>query len=84
MYSSEVSPSGLFVTGQGVDQLAGVIERIKTNPNDRRIVLTAWNPADLDEMALPPCHMFCQVGVGLCATVNSLSAAKCIGVQIGK
>mmetsp|Transcript_13183 Transcript_13183/g.15098 ORF Transcript_13183/g.15098 Transcript_13183/m.15098 type:complete len:484 (+) Transcript_13183:205-1656(+) len=46
--------------GQGVDQLAECIEKIKTNPDDRRIVMSAWNPADLDQMALPPCHMFCQ------------------------
>jgi len=47
-------------TGKGVDQLAEVIHKIKNNPNDRRILLTAWNPAALKEMALPPCHMFCQ------------------------
>jgi dihydrofolate reductase/thymidylate synthase len=47
-------------TGQGVDQLAEVIHKLRTNPANRRIVLSAWNPADLSEMALPPCHMFCQ------------------------
>merc|ERR1719198_2373377 len=47
-------------TGQGVDQLAQVIETLKKNPQDRRIIMSAWNPADLDQMALPPCHMFCQ------------------------
>ncbi|KAI9922060.1 hypothetical protein PsorP6_000994 [Peronosclerospora sorghi] len=47
-------------TGQGVDQLADVIHKLRSNPSDRRIVLSAWNPADLNEMALPPCHMFCQ------------------------
>lgn len=47
-------------SGKGVDQLKQCIEKIKTNPTDRRIVLTAWNPADLALMALPPCHMFCQ------------------------
>merc|ERR1711977_208663 len=47
-------------TGQGVDQLAECINMIKNNPSDRRIVMSAWNPADLDKMALPPCHMFCQ------------------------
>lgn len=47
-------------TGKGVDQLAEVIKTIKTNPSSRRIVMSAWNPSDLKEMALPPCHMFCQ------------------------
>ncbi|XP_065909270.1 thymidylate synthase-like [Dysidea avara] len=46
--------------GKGVDQLAQVIHTIKTNPNDRRIIMSAWNPPDLPEMALPPCHAFVQ------------------------
>ncbi|XP_022896009.1 putative bifunctional dihydrofolate reductase-thymidylate synthase isoform X1 [Olea europaea var. sylvestris] len=47
-------------TGQGFDQLMDVINKIKNNPNDRRIILSAWNPSDLKLMALPPCHMFAQ------------------------
>ncbi|XP_063417085.1 thymidylate synthase-like [Mytilus trossulus] len=47
-------------TGQGVDQLADVISKIKTNPDDRRIIMSAWNPVDLKKMALPPCHAFVQ------------------------
>jgi len=47
-------------TGQGIDQLQNCIKTIKANPNDRRIVISAWNPAALPEMELPPCHMFCQ------------------------
>lgn len=47
-------------SGQGVDQLAEVIETIKTRPTDRRMILSAWNPAALREMALPPCHMMAQ------------------------
>ncbi|KAI5296209.1 thymidylate synthase [Ascosphaera acerosa] len=47
-------------TGQGVDQLADVIHKLRTNPYDRRIIMSAWNPADLRNMALPPCHMFAQ------------------------
>ena len=46
--------------GKGVDQLKDCINKIKNSPTDRRIIMTAWNPADLDKMALPPCHMFCQ------------------------
>lgn len=45
---------------QGVDQLQKVIDTIKTNPDDRRIILCAWNPKDLPSMALPPCHALCQ------------------------
>ena len=47
-------------TGKGVDQLKACVETIRQNPEDRRIIFSAWNPADLSKMALPPCHMFCQ------------------------
>lgn len=46
--------------GKTVDQLASVIERIKKDPNDRRLIVSAWNPGEIDEMALPPCHMMFQ------------------------
>lgn len=44
----------------GVDQLNNVIEQIKHNPNSRRIILSAWNPEFIEDMALPPCHAFLQ------------------------
>jgi thymidylate synthase len=43
-----------------LDQLATLIEGLKTDPNGRRHILTAWNPGELEYMALPPCHVMCQ------------------------
>ena len=47
----------------GVDQLVETINRIKKLPTDRRQIVSAWNPAEIDQMALPPCHMFYQFNV---------------------
>lgn len=47
-------------TGKGVDQLAWIINEIKTNPTSRRLIMSAWNPSDLPAMALPPCHLMAQ------------------------
>ena len=48
---------------EGIDQIKDVIERIKNNPQDRRIIVSAWNPAQIEQMALPPCHCFFQFDV---------------------
>ncbi|MEZ7764835.1 thymidylate synthase [Gemella sp. 27098_8_92] len=44
----------------GIDQLKNVIEQIKMNPSSRRLIVSAWNPAEVDSMALPPCHTMFQ------------------------
>ncbi|RVX74344.1 hypothetical protein B0A52_01469 [Exophiala mesophila] len=45
---------------KGVDQIKEIVRKLKHSPYDRRIILSAWNVADLSKMALPPCHMFAQ------------------------
>ncbi|PCI30234.1 thymidylate synthase [Candidatus Wolfebacteria bacterium] len=56
--------------GTVIDQLAKVIEKIKTDPYDRRLIVSAWNPGEIDQMALPPCHMLFQF---FCSSDGKLS-----------
>jgi thymidylate synthase len=70
--SDSESPDGSVTTYydakvrvEKIDQLARIIETIKTNPTDRRMILTAFNVGELDAMALPPCHMTAQFYVGV-------------------
>lgn len=61
-WNADWTPTGGFGS-EGLDQIADLIARAKRDPTDRRLVVSAWNPGKVPQMALPPCHMFFQVNI---------------------
>ena len=65
--------------GGTIDQIADVVRQIKENPYSRRLMVTAWNPAEIQDMALPPCHCLFQFYVEPAASVDKLNVDTLIG-----
>jgi thymidylate synthase len=68
--------------GQGVDQLRNLVETLKTDPDDRRMIVSAWNPLDIPRMALPPCHYAFQITVTN-GKLNLLWNQRSVDVALG-
>jgi len=75
------APAGQGSPG-GVDQLKKLVETLKTDPDNRRMIVSAWNPCDLHRMALPPCHYSFQVTV-IDGKVNLLWNQRSVDVALG-
>jgi thymidylate synthase len=69
-------------TGKGMDQLKRLIDILKTNPRDRRMIVSAWNPLVLDQMGLPPCHYSFQVTT-INGKVNLLWNQRSVDTMLG-
>ena len=69
-------------TGKGVDQLNTLVEMLKNNPSSRRMMVSAWNPSMMDQMALPPCHYGFQVTV-LDGKLNLFWNQRSVDVMLG-
>lgn len=69
-------------SGKGIDQLKKLIETLKTNPRDRRMIVSAWNPEQFAEMALPPCHYAFQVTV-IGNKLNLLWSQRSVDTMLG-
>ena len=69
-------------SGQGIDQFNNLVEKIKSNPTDRRMIVSAWNPSKISEMALPPCHYCFQVTV-IKGRLNLLWNQRSVDTMLG-
>jgi thymidylate synthase len=81
-YNAEYKNYDTDYTGKGVDQLKNLIEKLKKDPSDRRMIVSAWNPIQKNQMALPPCHYGYQVTV-INGKLNLLWNQRSVDTMLG-
>jgi len=81
-FNAEYESYDTDYTGKGFDQLKRLIDILKTNPRDRRMIVSAWNPLQLTEMGLPPCHYAFQVTV-INGKLNLLWNQRSVDIMLG-
>lgn len=81
-YNGKYVGHDICSTEKGVDQIKTVVDMLKKNPNDRRMIVSAWNPLMLTEMALPPCHYAFQVTV-INGKLNLLWNQRSVDTMLG-
>lgn len=81
-YNAEYFGIGNDYAGQGVDQLKNLVESLKKDPNSRRMIVNAWNPQALNQMALPPCHYSFQITV-INGKLNLLWNQRSVDTMLG-
>jgi len=81
-YGAEYIAFDKYPVGHKIDQLQLLVDRLKKDPHDRRMIVTAWNPLDINKMALPPCHYAFQVTV-MNGRLNLLWNQRSVDVALG-
>jgi thymidylate synthase len=81
-FGAQYNAYNVAAEGQGIDQLGMVVNSLKSDPDNRRLIVSAWNPKDLSRMALPPCHYSFQVTV-IDNKLNLLWNQRSVDVALG-
>ncbi|MFA6522632.1 MAG: thymidylate synthase [Patescibacteria group bacterium] len=81
-YNAKYESHNTDYSGQGTDQIKNLVDTLKSNPNDRRMLVCAWNPSMISEMALPPCHYNYQVTV-IDGHVNLMWNQRSVDIMLG-
>ena len=82
-FNAEYKDQKTDYTNQGVDQIQQIIQLLKNDPMSRRIILTSWNPCQINQVNLPPCHMMCQFYVSSNKELSCMMYQRSADIGLG-